>query len=208
MESLQFLELSAVANHLSLGFVCPKWACEQGDSMLFPWPQAGPQGLTSYSAFAFGLETVHRRETLVIDEVNRNRGLKRQYSKQDIDARRVWGEHQTFPFPSCCPIWIKDFILGESFFRVMETVLQTHGDGWDRDEHGGVRRRAWDEDGSHSSLTSHSCLSSGEPCRPCGGNTQPLFRKRWASCLSSKRQTQGATIQKRSSMGEILGQRR
>lgn len=99
--------------------------------------------------------------------------------------------------------------MRESFLRVMETVVQTHGDGWMRqsDEHGGVRT-AWDEGGSHSSLASHSCLCLGKPCSPWGWGHPVPIQKKGEPPASAQRQTWGATIERRSSTGKLLEQRK
>lgn len=107
-----------------------------------------------------------------------SRGLKRQYSKQDIDARRVWGGTPDICFSFLLSHLNKGFHLESPFSGSWrQSCRHMAMDGWMRqsDEHGGMRRTAWDEGGSHSSLASHSCLSLGEPCSPCGwGHPVPI----------------------------------
>lgn len=171
MKDLQFLELSSVANHLSLGSVCPKWACEQGDSALFPW-KPGPQG--HYLIHSLCIWVRDSAQTRHWSWRSTEAGVEETiFQTRHRRAKGLGGTTDT-SFSFLLSHLSKGVHLERVLFRVMETVLQTHGDGWDRDEHGGMKRRAWDEGGSRSSLTSHSCLSLGKALQSLGVGT-PSF---------------------------------
>lgn len=153
-----------------------------------------------------------------MSEKDMNRGLKRQYSKQDIDARRVGagGETPDIGFSFLLSHLNKGFHLESPFsgsWRQSCGHMAMNGwmDGWMRqnDEHGGLRRTAWDEGEAHSSLASRSCLILGKPCSPWGVGTPSSYSEEWVSLLPQlKGQTWGATTQRRSSKGRIPEQRK
>lgn len=139
--------------------------------------------ISSLSAFAFGSGTVTQKTSVTPQKktwtLNKNTELNnRQYFKQDTDVHSVFREHQTFSFPSWCPVWMESFGLERV---LLQSRGGSRGDtGWwmtENDERACDGMRAQNEGGSCSALASYSCLSLGKPCHPREEEHSALFWK-------------------------------